>query len=215
MDTIRGAQGAAAREFRAERKHLVLGEDKVARINGLIWIPSKATELQLSLLIIAHAGAMGHRGSGATRQSLAGVFSWKGLHQDAEAFVKGCLQCMCAGQGHVPRPLGEALHAVEPNQLLHCDFLSMPVSDDGTRYIHVCVDDASRFVQLTGHKTCKANDAVDAMQQWFGYFGVVPHWMSDQGPHYKNQVVEMLKRAYGAGHSFSPPTVHGLMARLR
>jgi hypothetical protein len=44
----------------------------------------------------------------------------------------------------VPRPIGEALHAVEPKTMVHCDFSSMP-----TGYIHVLVDDASGLCQLT------------------------------------------------------------------
>jgi len=45
---------------------------------------------------------------------------------------------------------------------------------------------------------------VEAVQQWFAVFGLVADWMSDQGPHYKNQVTEALRRCYGSGHHFSP-----------
>jgi hypothetical protein len=96
----------------------------------------------------------------------------------------------------VPRPIGEALHAVEPNVLVHCDFLSMP-----TGYIHVLVDDASGLCQLKWHDRCRADDMVAAMQQWLALFGIIPNWMSDQGPHYKNKVV---CRIYGAAHHFAP-----------
>ncbi|KAH9092351.1 hypothetical protein LEN26_018494 [Aphanomyces euteiches] len=181
--------------------------DHVGRINGLIWIPPNATELQLSILVIAHAGAMGHRGMSATKTALMQRFTWKGIGEDAELFVRNCLQCMCVGSGVVPRPLGEVLHAVEPNKLIHCDFLSMPGG-----YIHVLVDDASRLCQLTFHDGCKAVDGVSAMQQWFSMFGIVETWVSDQGPHYKNEIVNELRRIYGSGHKFTPahcPWVNG------
>ncbi len=51
---------------------------------------------------------------------------------------------------------------------------------------------------------CRADDMVVALQQWFVIFGIVPNWMSDQGPHYKNQVTEKLRRIYGAAHLFFP-----------
>ena len=86
---------------------------------------------------------MGHRGMKATEQALKDAFTWVGLQDDAEAFVRECLQCQCIDGEMVPRPVGEALHAVEPNVLLHCDFLSM-----ATGYIHVIVDDASGLCQL-------------------------------------------------------------------
>jgi hypothetical protein len=66
--------------------------------------------------------------------------------------------------------------------LVHGDFLSMPRG-----FIHVLVDDASGLYQLTSHDRCRLDVMVAALQQWFAIFGVVPNWMSDQGPHYKNR----------------------------
>ena len=69
------------------------------------------------------------------------MFQWVGMDEDIRAFVKNCLQCMCVGGEMVPRPLSEVLHAIEPNKLIHCDFLTMP-----NGYVHVIVDDATRLV---------------------------------------------------------------------
>ena len=33
------------------------------------------------------------------------------------------------------------------------------------------------------------------MQQWFAIFGIVGNWMSDQGPHYKNAVMQESSNA--------------------
>ncbi len=164
-----------------------------------MWVPVGALELQLSLLAIAHAGAMGRRGMKATEQALKETFNWVGLQDDAAAFVRECLQCRCIEGKMVPRTIGEVLHAVEPNTLVHCDFLSMP-----TGYIHVFVDGASGLCQLTWHDRCRPADMVTAMQQWFAIFGIVPNWMSDQGPHYRTQVIERLCRIYGVAHHFAP-----------
>ena len=201
MDTIKQAQSTFPWNTLEKKKarNVSVGADGVTRQSDRIWIPQGALDLQLSLLVVAHAGAMGHRGGSATCQALKDHFVWMGMDNDVKAFVSNCLQCMCVAGEMVPTPLGEALHAVGPNQLIHCDFLSMPGG-----YVHVIVDDASRFCQLTWHDRCRAQESVEAMQQWFAYFGVVTDWMSDQGPHYKNQVVEGLRKIYGAQHSFSP-----------
>jgi transposase InsO family protein len=66
------------------------------------------------------------------------------------------------------------------------------------------VDDASGLCQLTWHDRCRADDMVVALQQWFAIFGIVPNWMSDQGPHYKKKFTEKLRRIYGSAHHFSP-----------
>lgn len=58
---------------------------------------------------------------------------------------------------------------------------------------------------------------MDALQQWFAIFGIVPNWVSDQGPHFKNQVVEKLRRYYGSAHHFTPaycPWVNGTVEVL-
>ncbi|KAF0707151.1 hypothetical protein AaE_013747 [Aphanomyces astaci] len=200
LESLTIVQRKAKTEFTKIKASLVFDNpDGVGRINGCIWIPASALDTQLTLLVIAHAGAMGHRGQAATRAALTGTFSWRNVTEDVALFVRQCLQCMCVGNGTVPRPLGETLHATVPNELIHCDFLSMP---DG--YIHVIVDDASRFCQLTVHDGCRAVDAIDALQQWFANFGVAPNWASDQGPHYKNQVMEEVRRQYGSVHHFSP-----------
>ena len=174
-------------------------DDGLYKARGHIWVPDGATDLQLSLMVIAHAGAMGHRGATATKKVLRDKFHWTGMTMDTSEFVANCLQCLSVGGTTVPRPIGEALHAVTPNKLIHCDFLAMPAG-----YVHVIVDDASRLCQLTWHDGCKATDMIEAMQQWFATFGLVEDWMSDQGPHYKNQVTDELRRIYGSGHHFSP-----------
>ena len=91
-----------------------------------------------------------------------------------------------------------------------------------TGYVHVLVDDASSLCQLTWHDGCAASDMVDAVQQWFAIFGIVPNWVSDQGSHFKNQVVEKLRRCYGSAHHFTPAycpwangTVEVLMRSIR
>ncbi len=178
-----------AREASQMGSALIAGHDGVLRLEGRVWVPVGTLELQLSRLVIAHAVAMGHRGMKATEQALKETFCWVGLQDDAAAFARECLLCRCIEGEMVPRPISEALHAVVPNTLVHCDFLSMP-----TGYIHVLVDDASCLCQLTWHDRCRAYDMVAAMQQWFVIFGIAPNWMSDKGPHYKNQVTEWLCR---------------------
>jgi hypothetical protein len=91
-----------------------------------------------------------------------------------------------------------------------------------TGYIHVLVDDASGLCQLTSHNRCRADDMVAAMQQWFAIFRIVPNWMSDQGPHYKNQVTKWLCSIYGAVRHFAPAhcpgsngTVEAMMRSIR
>jgi hypothetical protein len=64
-------------------------------------------------------------------------------------FVKSCIHCLAATDGsHVPRPLGEALHADKPNMVLHFDFLYVGKSSSGPICILVLRDDMSGYVWI-------------------------------------------------------------------
>jgi hypothetical protein len=47
-----------------------------------------------------------------------------------------------------PRPLGEAIHAERPNQVLHFDFLFMGLATTEQKYILILKDDFSGFIML-------------------------------------------------------------------
>ncbi|RLO04635.1 hypothetical protein DYB28_007680, partial [Aphanomyces astaci] len=110
LESLTIVQRKAKTEFTKIKASLVFDNpDGVGRINGCIWIPASALDTQLTLLVIAHAGAMGHRGQAATRAALTGTFSWRNVTEDVALFVRQWLPCV--GNGTVPRPLGETRHA--------------------------------------------------------------------------------------------------------
>ncbi|RHZ08593.1 hypothetical protein DYB31_007962, partial [Aphanomyces astaci] len=110
LESLTIVQRKAKTEFTKIKASLVFDNpDGVGRINGCIWIPASALDTQVTLLVIAHAGAMGHRGQAATRAALTGTFSWRNVTEDVALFVRQWLPCV--GNGTVPRPLGETRHA--------------------------------------------------------------------------------------------------------
>ncbi|KAF4147360.1 Integrase zinc binding domain [Phytophthora infestans] len=114
---------------------------------GQIWIPGSAGSLQLRLCIVGHFGAAGHRGMDTTRSSIAARLWWNDLAADVDFFVRRCLHCASVvGGPPIPRPLGEAMHAERPNELIHWDYLFMGASKGDDKYILVIKDDASKFV---------------------------------------------------------------------
>jgi len=168
--------------------------------NGRIWIPDGAVDLQQRLCVIAHQGASGHRRIAATTKAVADKFMWKTLVTDVEAFVRACLHCMCVDGEMVPRPLGSALHAEKPNELIHFDWLSMPKSKSGLKHVLVVKDDMSGFVQLYATESADATTTAQNLMSWFTTFGCVDTWVSDGGSHFKNEVVEKVRKMVGAHH---------------
>ena len=98
------------------------------------------------------------------------------MTEDVELFAQSCLHCLCSESGKiVPCPLGHALHAVEPNKLLHFDFCFMSSGENGYLYALVMKDDHSGYVWLVPTKYTTAETVADVLINWFAAFGVVKH----------------------------------------
>ncbi|KAF0712314.1 hypothetical protein As57867_004858, partial [Aphanomyces stellatus] len=164
---------------------------------GAVWIPSSAADLQMRLCVVAHFGVGGHRGIGATKQVLSERFWWSGLAADVAYFIGRCLHCASTGP-HVLRPFGMAPHATSANEILHWDFLYM---DGG--YLLVVKDDFTQFKWLWESDVATAKVVSRCLLQWFSVFGVCYHWVSDQGSHFKNEVIAELQHVLGAHHHFT------------
>ncbi|KAH9105630.1 hypothetical protein AeMF1_018616 [Aphanomyces euteiches] len=167
---------------------------------GRIWVPDDAVDLQQRLCVIAHQGAAGHRRVAATVKSVSDKFRWATLAQDVETFVKACLHCMQVDGDVVPRPLGSTLHAEKPNELIHFDWLSMPMSTSGLKHVLVIKDDMSGFVHLFPAESADATSTATALMGWFTLYGCVETWVTDGGSHFKNEVVEKIRKMVGAHH---------------
>ncbi|GMF60989.1 unnamed protein product [Phytophthora fragariaefolia] len=67
------------------------------------WIPEKADDLLLRLMIVAHCGAQGHRGVNTMVQQLERFFDIPNVHIKARAFCADCLLCRhVKGGQHCP-----------------------------------------------------------------------------------------------------------------
>jgi Integrase zinc binding domain len=101
-------------------------------MNSALWIPERAVELQLRLCVEAHCRFAGHRAYEATLDAIKEYVAWTTMAKDVKVFVQNCLHCIAQiPEGKVPRPLGTQLHATEPNEILHIDFLYIGMSIDG------------------------------------------------------------------------------------
>ena len=173
---------------------------------GLVWVPKHAQLLQIRITIVGHCGIGGHRGAGTTYEAIKEVFFWQNMRSDISVFCNTCLHCqLTLGGLRVPRPLGHALHATKPNELLHFDFLFMDEGDDKNSYCLILKDDASSFVWLEPCEAANSEAAASTLLKWFSLFGTVRQWVSDQGPHFKNKLMETLNRSLRAHHHFTTP----------
>ena len=158
--------------------------------------------LQLRICIIGHCG--GHRGTGTTFKTIRNFCFWENMKSDIAVFCNSCLHCQSTiGGTRFPTAMGHALHATKPNELLHFDYLYMGDAKSGESYVLILKDDHSSFVLLHPYDTATAENAAESLLSWFSMFGVVPTWVSDQGSHFKNELIANLNRTLRAHHHFT------------
>ena len=56
-------------------------------LNGVAWIPENAEALKLRILVAAHCGPAGHRGTDPTNDGLRAEFLWKNMKEDVKFFA--------------------------------------------------------------------------------------------------------------------------------
>ncbi|KAE8903142.1 hypothetical protein PF003_g12674 [Phytophthora fragariae] len=203
LDTIAAAQ----RKFgdKAELSRLEEGDDGVRRTDSRLWIPAEATNLLRRLYIIAHCGPQGHRGRDAMLAHIGRIFYVPHLRQCVDRFLASCLLCHHVKGGKVvPRPWSETYRCNERNQALHWDFLYLGESFGDMQYLLVLKDDASHYCELVKCETPTSTVAADAIMDWHSRFGIPRDWISDQGSHFKNEVVNELCTRLKCQQIFSP-----------
>jgi len=175
-------------------------------------------ELQLKVLVCSHCGSIGHRGRDATRSIVKESFWWSSMDADVEQVVRGCYHCIVTRSGEVvPRPLGHALHGERPNEVLHMDFLFMGSGIEGKNYLLIMRDDLSSYIWLWPTEDCTAASAAEALCVWIGVFGAMTWLISDQGSHFKNNLIKELVSELRTKHHFTTaysPWANGSVERI-
>jgi len=193
---------------------------KIWKYKNLVWIPHKAKELKIRIMVIAHAGTAGHKGIEITKMTLKKEFYWKTLNEDIEKFIQECLHCLTTTGGQkIPRPYGEQLHSITPGELIHFDFLFIRPKSSETKYQYILIikDDASGFCELTPSESPTTETTITALMEWFKRYGIAKMWISDQGTHFKNQLMCELRHLLGGDHHFvtaGVPWANGTIERV-
>ncbi len=169
----------------------IIGQDM--KKCGRIRIPNENLDLQLKNMVASYCGTIGHRGKTARLSIICERFWWVTIEHDIDALVRSCLYCIVMIAGEiVPRSLGLALHGIRRNEVVHMDFLYMGPGKEGKLFILLIRDDHSSNVWLWPTEAANSDTAADAPCVWFRGFGAMEWLVSDQGSHFKNQVIQKL-----------------------
>ena len=140
------------------------------------------------------------------------------MRSDVSIFVSNCVHCIMSKTGHkIPRPLPLTLHATKPNEVVNFDFLYLGQSHTEIKYVLVIKDDLSSYVWLKPCSSANSETAAHEISRWIRTFTAMFYWVSDQGSHFKNQVMEHLAKDHNIHHNFTvaySPWVNGTVENI-
>lgn len=192
----------------------------VWRIEGRLWVPpcESAQGLLQRLLVVAHCGSMGHRGRTPMLLHLRRLFWIDRLEHHVDQFLRRCLLCKHVKGGRViQRPASQLWHATKVNEGIHFDYLFLGAALGGNTYCLVLKDDLSHFAELVACERADASNVVKALLAWASRFGMPRVWISDQGSHFKNEVMSAMAQHLKVDHEFVvaySPWRNGTVERL-
>ncbi|POM74029.1 Hypothetical protein PHPALM_9063 [Phytophthora palmivora] len=161
---------------------------------------------------------MGHRGQEAMSFALKDQFFIVKLEDKIAQFIRQCLLCKhFKGARLIPRPYGPLFTPTERNEVLHWDFLSLGDSYGDSAYLLVLKDGLSHYYELFPCATPTAYVAAEVLMMWDARFGTSKTLMSDQGSHFRNEMINQLAARLKIEPKFSPvysPWLNGTVERL-
>ncbi|KAE8963590.1 hypothetical protein PR003_g29766 [Phytophthora rubi] len=93
----------------------------------------------------------------------------------------------------------------------------MGESYGNSKYLLMLKDHATHYCELVVADTADSVVTTEALLAWYSRFGLPPEWVSDQGTHFKNEVIAELCRRLKTHQPFTPtysPWVNGSIERV-
>uniref|UniRef100_H3H7U3 Reverse transcriptase n=1 Tax=Phytophthora ramorum TaxID=164328 RepID=H3H7U3_PHYRM len=160
----------------------------------------------------------GHRGQEAMVLALKARFYITKVEDKVAKFVRQCLLYKhVKGSRLIPRPYGPLLTPTERNEVVHWDFLSHGEGYGDSAYLLVVKNGLSHFCELFPCATPTAYVAAEALLMWAARYGIPKTLLSDQGAHFRNEMMRHMAARLKVEQNFTPvysPWLNGAVERL-
>jgi hypothetical protein len=170
--------------------------------DGNFYIPSGATDLIAALTRAAHDYS-GHGGTHRTLRRLNDdAVWWPRMSESVKAYVASCPHCQFAKASVSPKPTGTQ-SPVTPTRRMGTVAVDTcgPLTEaaDGSKYIIVCIDLLTRWVELVPSAVNDGDAIASAVKERIlTRHGSPDFIICDNGPGYASKVFLELCRAWGA-----------------
>jgi transposase InsO family protein len=185
----------------------------------LIYLPSS---MVYSLLQAYHTDPLGgHFGIQRTYLKLKNKFWWPNMIQSVVQYIKSCLPCQQHNVGRTKKPgrLCPIDTPEGPFQMIGIDFCGpFKRTPRDNQYVLCITDYFTRWVNAIALPDCSAQTTAQAIfNEYICRYGVPLSILSDQGTHFRNQLMDSMAKLIGYNHIFSTvyhPQSNGMVERF-
>ena len=125
---------------------------------------------------------------------------WPGKANDVHNYVQSCIICTRRKGNygkHTKPSMGHLLRGSKPFEVIYTDFVHMPQSPKGKRYVLTIIDSFSRFLYCYPTTRDRAIDAATGLLHFMLEYEIPKVISSDRGTHFINSVIEDLCQNMG------------------
>ncbi|CAF1423056.1 unnamed protein product [Rotaria sordida] len=174
----------------------------------VIYLPSSMIK---SLLYACHNDPMtgGHFSLDRTYHKIKNLYWWSKMKLSIFQHIKSCLACQQYNVGRQKRH-GQ-LNPIPPREgpflLIGIDYCGpLKTTPRENQYVLVINDYFTRHIIAIALPNCTAETTAQALfNEYFCKYGIPSTILSDQGPHFQNQLMQNIRKLIGYNHIYSTP----------
>lgn len=198
-------------------KFTVLGNQLFKKDNFQLLVVPEVKQRR-TIIREAHDGA-GHYGINTVMERLKTRYWWPDFRSMAEEYIKSCYPCQLFSKNHNVRKPINPIVVSGMFELWGMDFIGpLPVSGQGNRYILVATEYFTRWPVAKACKTADAQTVAKFLyEDIFSVYGPPHKFVSDQGSHFRNEIIKEFMNCIKTLHHFSTaynPQCNGLTERF-
>ena len=184
---------------------------KISRIDGTVskvpWLPSS---LISDALFLYHDHPMsGHLGITRTFHKVRAQFFFLRMHETIKRYIRSCASCAQCNAHRRKKP-GLLQCETPPEgvfETMQIDFWKAPIrSSSGNQYVLVVTDRLSKFVFARAFPSATSASAAEMLfEDVILKHGAILYLQSDQGSHFRNELLAAITKMTGCQQVFSIP----------
>lgn len=150
----------------------------------------------------------GHLGVKKTYEKISSRYYWRGMFKDVKSWVRACLDCsMRKGNTNKKMGLYNSLVVNRPLEVMGIDIEGpLPKTKEGFKYILVCTDLFTKWVDTIPLKRVDAVEVAKALVEKVFCIGRIPEKiLSDRGPQFINSTMEEVKKLWKVSQLTTAP----------